>query len=45
MLIMEKYNLEIEEALDYVKRMHNLTNPRNEQLFFIKNYNFKNNKF
>ena len=44
MLIMEKYNLEIEEALDYVKRMHNLTNPRNDQLFFIKNYNFKNNK-
>ena len=44
MLIMEKYNLDIEESLDYVKRMHSLTNPRNEQLFFIKNYNFKNNK-
>ena len=43
MLIMEKYNLDLEESLDYVKRMHNLTNPRNEQLLFIKNYNFKNN--
>ncbi len=40
MLIMEKYNLNIEESLDYVKRIHNLTNPRNNQLLLIKNYNF-----
>ena len=43
MLIMERYNLNLEESLDYVKRVHNLTNPRNNQLYFIKNYNFKNN--
>ena len=40
-LIMENYNLTLEESLDYVKRVHYLTNPRNNQLFFIKNLNFK----
>ena len=38
MFVMEKYNLEIEDALDYVKKVHKYTNPRNNQLFFIKNY-------
>jgi protein-tyrosine phosphatase len=41
-LVMEIYNLSLEESLDYVKRMHHLTNPRNNQLFFIKNLNFNN---
>ena len=45
MLIMEKYNLELEEALDYVKKVHELTNPRNKQLFFIKNYLKKSDSF
>lgn len=39
MLIMEKYKLNLEESLDYVKRVHFLTNPRNNQLFLIKNLN------
>ena len=38
MFIMENYSLNLEESLDYVKRMHNLTNPRNNQLILIKNY-------
>ena len=42
MIIMDKYNLNLEESLDYVKKMHNFTNPRNKQLFFIRNLNFKN---
>ncbi len=42
MFIMEKHSLNLEESLDYVKRVHNLTNPRNNQLLLIKNY-FSNN--
>ena len=38
MFIMKNYNLDIEESLDYVKRVHSLTNPRNKQLLIIKNY-------
>ena len=38
MFIMDKYKINLEEALDYVKRMHFLTNPRNNQLFFIKSF-------
>jgi len=38
MFMMENYNLNLEESLDYVKRVHSLTNPRNEQLFFIEKY-------
>ena len=41
--LMEKFNLEMEEALDYLKKVHKLTNPRNKQLFFIKNYLNKSN--
>ena len=37
MFVMRKYNIELEESLDYVKSVHNLTNPRNKQLFLIKN--------
>lgn len=40
MLIMRKYNLDVEESLDYVKQMHKIANPRNNQLLLIKNYNF-----
>ena len=40
LLIMEEYNLEMEESLDYVKRVHKFTNPRNNQLLLIKNFNF-----
>lgn len=43
MLIMEKYSLGLEESLDYVKRVHPMTNPRNNQLLFIKNFEIKNN--
>ena len=42
LLIMEEYNLGIEESLDYVKRVHKSTNPRNSQLLLIQNFNFKN---
>ncbi len=41
MFIMEEYNLGLEESLDYVKRVHKFTNPRNNQLLIIKNLNFK----
>ena len=38
MFIMDNYNLNLEESLDYVKRVHYLTNPRNNQLFTIEKY-------
>ena len=41
MYIMEKYDIELEESLDYVKSVHRMTNPRNKQLLLIKNYKFK----
>jgi len=36
MYIMYKYKLTIEDALDYVKRMHSYANPTNQQLSFIE---------
>lgn len=41
LFIMEEYNLSLEESLDYVKMVHKPTNPRNNQLLLIKNFNFK----
>ena len=41
LLIMEEYSLDMEESLDYVRRVHKLTNPRNNQLLLIQNFNFK----
>ena len=38
MFLMDNYNLNLEESLDYVKRVHHLTNPRNKQLFLIEKY-------
>ena len=38
MFMMNNYNLNLEESLDYLKRVHHLTNPRNKQLFLIKKY-------
>ena len=38
MYIMGKYDLSLEEALDFVKRVNNNTNPTNDQLSCIKNY-------
>ena len=38
MFMMDNYNLNLEESLDYVKRVHYLTNPRNNQLFTIEKY-------
>ena len=35
MYIMYKYKLTIEDALDYVKRMHSYANPTNQQLSLI----------
>ena len=43
MYVMEEYNLDLEEALDYVKEVHKFTNPRNNQLFFIKDFLKKSN--
>ena len=40
MIIMEEYKLSLEESLDYVKKVHSFTNPRNNQLLLIKNFNF-----
>ena len=36
MYIMYSYNLNIEDALDYVRRIHKHTNPTNRQLRFVK---------
>ena len=41
MFIMDKYKLNLEEALDFVKRVHNNTNPTNDQLSCIKNFIIK----
>ena len=38
MYVMAKYKLNLEEALDFVKRVHNNTNPTNDQLLCIKNF-------
>ena len=38
MFMMDNYCLNLEESLDYVKRVHSLTNPRNNQLYVIKKY-------
>ena len=38
MFIMYKYNLNVEEALDYVKNVHSFTNPTNKQLNLIKKF-------
>ena len=35
---MNKYNLKLEEALDYVKSVHKYTNPTNKQLNLIRDY-------
>ena len=40
LFVMERFDLNLEESLDYVKRVHKLTNPRNYQLFLIKEYFF-----
>ena len=40
---MDTYNLDLEQSLDYLKRVHSYTNPRNNQLLLIKNYDFKKN--
>ena len=37
--IMKKFNLEIEDSLDYVLSKHNYTNPTNSQLKLIKDFN------
>ncbi len=37
--IMRKFNLEVEDALDYVLSKHYLTNPTNAQLKVIKGFN------
>ena len=36
--IMKKFNMRIEDALDYVKRKHKLTNHKNFQLKLIKEF-------
>ena len=41
LFLMKNYNLNVEESLDYVKRVHEQTNPRNNQLLLIKNLIFK----
>ena len=38
MYVMEKYNLSVEEGLDFVKRVHSNTNPTNDQLLCIANF-------
>ena len=39
--VMQKFNLEIEDSLDYVLRKHKYTNPTNAQLKLIKDFNKK----
>jgi len=38
MYVMEKYRLNVEDALDFVKRVHSETNPTNDQLLCIKDF-------
>ena len=42
MFVMKNFNLDLEEALDYVKKVHNSTNPRNNQLFLLRKLDKKN---
>ena len=42
LFVMEEYNLSLEEALDYLKKVHKTTNPRNNQLLLIQNFKLKN---
>ena len=42
LFIMDEYNLSLEEALDYLRKVHKTTNPRNNQLLLIRNYKLKN---
>ena len=42
LFIMDEYNLSLEEALDYLKKVHKNTNPRNNQLLLIQNFKLKN---
>ena len=39
---MDEYNLSLEESLDYLKKVHKTTNPRNSQLLFIQELKLKN---
>ena len=41
LFIMKKYNIELEDSLDYVRSVHEIANPRNKQLLLIKNYKVK----
>jgi len=36
--VMKKYNITLENSLDYVKRMHKYTNPTNSQLKTLNKY-------
>ena len=38
MFVMDNYNISLEEALDFVQRVHSNTNPTNDQLLCITNY-------
>ena len=42
LFIMDEYNLSLEESLDYLKKVHKTTNPRNSQLLFIQELKLKN---
>ena len=42
LFIMEEYKLSLEESLDYLKKVHKTTNPRNNQLLLIQTFNNKN---
>ncbi len=44
MYVMDKFSLSLEESLDFVKRVHNNTNPTNEQLSCIKDFILKKSK-
>ena len=36
--VMKKYNITLENSLDYVKRMHKYTNPTNSQLKILNKF-------
>ena len=44
LFVMDKYNLSLEEGLDFVKRVHNNTNPTNHQLSCIKDFIMNKNR-
>ena len=42
LFIMDEFDVSLEEALDFLKKVNKTTNPRNSQLLLIQNFKLKN---